>query len=245
MPCKLPLDFDRIGTVLTEAVRDPTERPRSRHDGALFDTYSGKSVPGQLWNKYKNRRNEKGKVGLREKLECLLSRSTTSAQLEALSASLQWPDKRKSAYLKLKQKPTNQDEWLLDPDTGETHNGAHFPLFLVTDNACRRSAQACANRKEQWRQKHNGAAVAAWRAEAEIRDESRPRYVMSQADSATPARLLRCNSDCVLGQTPLPFLTMPSPVHQSDADNWQPKRWWDWSREWSEGGWRRGTSWWD
>ena len=125
---------------------------------------------------------------MKEKLEGLLCESTTSAELDALNArlqttnaSLQWSDKRKSAYLKLKQKRTNQDEWLLNPATKETHSGAHFPLFLVTDNACRRSAQAIEKRKGQYLQTHNGSAVAA-----------RPSWKMSQADRETPARLLRC-----------------------------------------------------
>ena len=30
--CKLPWDFDSIGTILTVAVRDPRERHRSRHE---------------------------------------------------------------------------------------------------------------------------------------------------------------------------------------------------------------------
>ena len=121
-----------------------------------------------------------------------------------------------------------------------------------------------------------------------------PSWMMSQADRETPARLLRCSSDCVLGQTPRSlqgslltandaavaawsrqgsFRTMPSPVPdqarqaapatpdraaldqaaqaaQSVAANWdsvRDMRWWDrkWSPEWSEGNWRRDTSWWD
>jgi hypothetical protein len=35
---------------------------------------------------------------------------------------------------------------------------------------------------------------------------------------------------------------------QSVAANWdsdRDRRWWDWSPEWSEGNWRRDTSWWD
>ena len=65
--CKLRWDFDSIEEFLREAQCDPRERPRSRHDGAQFDTYSGNNVPDQIWNRYKNKVKEKGSVGLRER----------------------------------------------------------------------------------------------------------------------------------------------------------------------------------
>ena len=125
--------------------------PRSRQDGLMLDIYYGNNVPGQLWDTYKlDKVNtcEKNKVGLREKLENMLARSTTSAELDQLTANITPP--RKSAYLKLKHKPTNRYEWLVNIETKATHGGAHFPLFLVTDNVCRRGAQAIEKRKEQY-----------------------------------------------------------------------------------------------
>ena len=59
--CKLPLDFDRIGALLTETVRDPKERPRSRHDGALFDTNLARTFPANLGMNTRTKETKRGR----------------------------------------------------------------------------------------------------------------------------------------------------------------------------------------
>ena len=92
--CEMPWDFGKIGDILKEAARDPSERPRSRQDDHSLDTYSGKNVPGQLWDKYNICKfNERKSVDLKAKLESLLGPSTTKARLEVLRGNLKKEDK--------------------------------------------------------------------------------------------------------------------------------------------------------
>ena len=88
MLCEMPWNFDRIADILTAAARDLSERPRSRHDDDSLDTYSGKHVPGQLWDKYKSKFNEKKLVDLKTKLESILEPSTTKERLDFLRGKL-------------------------------------------------------------------------------------------------------------------------------------------------------------
>ena len=69
--CEMTWDFDKIGEFLTEAARDPAERPRSRHGDHSLDRYSGNNFPGQLWDKYKSKSNGNKSVDLKTKLESL------------------------------------------------------------------------------------------------------------------------------------------------------------------------------
>jgi hypothetical protein len=108
------------------------------------------NVPGQLWNIYKSKKNETAnEFNLEKKLTDLLQPSTSSTAV--------WLEKRSEgqppllpAYLRLKQKPLNQQEWLVDVEKGEMHNGAHFPLFIIIKNSSHRSAKGFANRREKW-----------------------------------------------------------------------------------------------
>ena len=59
--CKMQWDFQSIGHILKEAICDPKQRPRSRQDGPLFDVYCGDNVPGQLWDKFKNKKMKRGR----------------------------------------------------------------------------------------------------------------------------------------------------------------------------------------
>ena len=61
----MPWDVDSIGDLLKAAARPP-ERPQSRQTLSEKEkqykqliTYSGANVPGQLWNLYKSKKNEK------------------------------------------------------------------------------------------------------------------------------------------------------------------------------------------
>ena len=183
--CTMDWDFNKIGDILREAARVPSDAPRSRHDQRSLDRYSGNSVPGQLWNCYKNKKKEKkSSMNLQKKLEGILEPSTTDERLQQLKlwheqeiTQLQMdrdariatggdPDEEEhdylpsSPYLKLKEKRTDQREWLLDPSTGAVHNGAHFPLLLFTNNPSARSKAAYDKRRKDWRAK--SAARQSW-----------------------------------------------------------------------------------
>ena len=54
------------------------------------------------------------------------------------------------AHLRLRQKELDKKEWLVDAATGVVHNGAHFPLFMVTRNSGHRSEDAHAERQNKW-----------------------------------------------------------------------------------------------
>ena len=151
MQCEMPWNFDRIGEIIRVAANDDLigPGPRSRYDDNSLDTYSGQNTPGQLWWKYKNKRHEKKhEFSLKKKLEGLLQPSTSQDELDRLYRSM--PYGQKTAYLRLKQKPTQQEEWLRNPATGEVHNGAHFPLLMFTKNPSARSKEGDSNRKQNY-----------------------------------------------------------------------------------------------
>jgi hypothetical protein len=70
------------------------------------------------------------------RLRDLLTLSTTTDELESIPrrAGVCY-----CAYLRLKQKPMDRREWLVE---GNMHNGAHFPLCVFTCNARARSQEA-------------------------------------------------------------------------------------------------------
>ena len=94
MVCTMDWDFSKIGDILREAAQVPSDAQRSRHDQHPSDwsrsrqdlhRYSGHNVPGQLWNCYKNTKNEKqNSMDLRKKLEGLLRPSMTEERLNEL-----------------------------------------------------------------------------------------------------------------------------------------------------------------
>ena len=127
--CDMDWDVNKIGDLLLDAARAPGDRPRSRQGQRSLHTYSGKNFPGQLWDRYKNRRNEdRSSMSLEAKLQGLLQPSTTPERLNEMLVMLQQkreqfkserkdriarggnPDEEEqdylpsSAYLKLKQK---------------------------------------------------------------------------------------------------------------------------------------------
>ena len=218
--CQLIWDFYSIGDILTDAARDPKQRPRSRQDGPVFDVYCGEkngetcNVPGQLWDKFKNKKNEKGSVSLETKLKGLLLPSTTSADLEALAYANAQRGDGKTTYLKLKQKPTDQNEWLLDPVSGATHPGAHFPLFLVTANRSSRSQEANERRRQIKIEKGRGSG----------RSRGRGAATDQAAQAADGSNLPWGNTRWASGRD---------------------RNWWQSSPEWSNGDWQSDWNWWD
>ena len=166
---------------------------------------------------------------MKTKLEGLLLPSTTSEELAALAADIAKHGDEKTTYLKLKQKPTDQQEWLLNTISGETHHGAHFPLFLVTNNRSGRSQEAEDRRKQKYSQSDRG------------RGRGRGRGAFGQMQSPVSAAT--------------PDLAAPDQAAQAaDGANlpWGDARWasgrdrswWDWSPEWSNGDWQSDASWW-
>jgi hypothetical protein len=109
------------------------------NDGSTsLDKYEGSNVPGQPWTSYRSKKlNEKDEdKHLADRLRDLLTPSTTPAELAELPPRAGvWY----CAYLRLKSKTMERNEWLVD---GTMHNGAHFPLCVFTNNARARSQQA-------------------------------------------------------------------------------------------------------
>ena len=243
--CNMQWDFESIGQILQDAICDPKERPRSRPDCPLFDVYCGKNVPGQTWEKFKSKKNEKGSVSLKTKLECLLLPSTTSEELAALAADIAKRGDGKTTYLKLKQKPTDQQEWLLDTISGEIHNGAHFPLFLVTQNKSSRSQEAEHRRWQKRSQSDRGRGRGKGNDDRHGKGNGKGRgrgrgacgQMHSPVSAATPDLAANDQAAQAADGANLPW---------GDA-RWASGRdrsWWDWSSEWSNGDWQSDASWW-
>ena len=79
--------------------------------------------PGQPWQCYRSFKNKESNPedkDLRARLVDLLTPDTTQEELDQIA----WTNVY-CPYLKLKQKPMNEEYWLVD---GKLHNGAHFPL---------------------------------------------------------------------------------------------------------------------
>ena len=107
--------------------------------------YHSKKAPGQDWNCYRSKkyREKATDKNLHARLHDLLTPSTTEDELLSI------PHRGKSSYcpyLRLRQKPLAQKEWLVN---GELHNGAHFPLCVFTHNSSHRSAKASVARAQR------------------------------------------------------------------------------------------------
>ena len=120
--CKMPWDIDSIGDLLKAAACHPAG-PQSRQTLSekekqykQLDTYSGTNVSGQLWNLYKSKNTKKAnEFTLERKLTDLLEPSTSRT---AVAAGQPRQLSLLPAYLRLRQKPLNNDEWLVDAETG-------------------------------------------------------------------------------------------------------------------------------
>jgi hypothetical protein len=132
----------------------------------LLDNWEGANVPGQQWHCYRSRcyKEVAKDKNLEARLVDLLTQTTSRDELDSIpkrKGSLYCP------YLRLKQKPMDKDEFLVE---GFIHPGAHFPLCVFTKNASARSepkskarAQKYRERKGKGKGKRKGkdAAVAA------------------------------------------------------------------------------------
>jgi hypothetical protein len=103
-----------------------------------LDVYQGENVPGQPWHCYRSKAHQETPAdkNLMARLRDLLTLSTTTDELQSIPprAGVCY-----CAYLRLKQKPMDRREWLVE---GNMHNGAHFPLCVFTCNARARSQEA-------------------------------------------------------------------------------------------------------
>ena len=124
---KVSLQYD-LGdmTMLTSAVAE---------DLHLLHVYDMNNAPGQAHCSYQPKEKS-----LAEKLTSLLTPTDTEQSLAAIEGR---PGKNYCRYLRLKQKPLRQEDWLTD---GEPHNGAHFPLAVFTNNSSSRSAERAEER---------------------------------------------------------------------------------------------------
>ena len=121
--------------------------------GEELDTYGGQNHPGQHWSAYRIKKEElNADKSLRQRLEDLLAPSTTKQDLDLL-ASQRPRGNFYCPYLRLKQKPLDKGEWLVD---AQVHNGAHFPLQAHTNNARARSAEKAIARAEKSKGKAKG-----------------------------------------------------------------------------------------
>ena len=92
-------------------------------------------------------KNEKPNArSLEDKLKDLLEPSTYQYTLDSLRAA---NTSVLPAHLRLRQKELDKKERLVDAATGVVHNGAHFPLFMVTRNSGHRSEEAHAARRNK------------------------------------------------------------------------------------------------
>ena len=259
MLCEMPWDNNSIGDILKAAARLPQE-PQSRQKG--LDTYSGKNVPGQIWSCYKSKKNEKlDDVTLEKKLHDLLAPSTSWARLDELTTA-QKQVSLLPAYLCLRQNKLNKEEWLVDADTGELHNGAHFPLFMTTRNSSHRSKQGQARRAEQWpianqrwakygTGKTAVAAGASWWMTAE--SSGTPAWLeerKAEERDATIASLQQRASDAGQSMVELAVdkdVAAPNDEHRHwSGSHWDWKydqSWSDWDWSWSQRDWKHDQSW--
>ena len=127
---------------------------------------------------------------LKDKLKDLLEPLTNQYRLDSLRAANM---SVLPAHLRLRQKELDKEEWLVNAATGVLHNGAHFPLFMVTRNSSHRSEQDHAERKEKmplWQQpwvwRHEAKANAHKDKTAVAANES---WYMTPASSGSPAWL--------------------------------------------------------
>ena len=132
---------------------------------------------------------------MEDKLKDLLEPSTNQYTLDSLRAANM---SVLPAHLRLRHKELDKKEWLVDAATGVMHNGAHFPLFMVTKNSGHRSEQAHAERKAKWPfwqqpwvWRHEAKASAHKDKTAVAANES---WYMTLASSGSPAWIERRTS---------------------------------------------------
>ena len=118
-------------------------------DHADLDVYPAANAPGQPWHCYRSRAygERPDEKNLQDRLRDLLTPSTTQEELESIPTR---GGVTYCAYLRLKQKQMDKNEWLVD---GDIHNGAHFPLCVFTNNSSARSEKRSRERSDAWKRK--------------------------------------------------------------------------------------------
>ena len=121
--CEMPWTFNSVQELVRKTQRaGPQLREAQRYYRRFvgLDVYQEENkIPGKMWNCFKVHGSDKpgndSQVWLDKKLEGMLKPSDVS----------------NGGTLRLKQKFTDQDEWLVG---AKVHGGAHFPLLLFTRN---------------------------------------------------------------------------------------------------------------
>ena len=136
-------DIDTIGNILKAAAGPPEEQKsgllllEEENLVKQLDTNSGDNAPGQLGNCDTRKKNEKpNDFTLEKKPIDILQPSTGQARrTEPTIASRQLL--LLPAYLRLRQKHFNKNEWFVDAKTGPRHKGSQCPFSLTTKKSCR------------------------------------------------------------------------------------------------------------
>ena len=180
--------------------------------GAPFDIFEGTNCPGQHWACYRSQKENElpSDKDLWQRMVDLLTPSTLDETLEALQAKKTGVH---CPHLRLRQKPMDKREWLVD---GQIHNGAHFPLCVFTNNARARSAERAAERA---RRKGHGAKGKSMRSATGIGKSKHENTPPSQDPWGQP-----------IGPPPPP---PPQSRHnwQQSSDTW-PQPWSSWGNSW-------------
>ena len=127
-----------------------------------LDVYGGQNHPGQHWSAFRSKKFKEADADkcLRARLTDLLTPSTAVADLEGLPKR---PGVHYCPYLRLKQRPLDKNEWLVNDGY---HNGAHFPLCVFTNNARARSAEKALERAVKYKGKAKGGkGKTQWKGE--------------------------------------------------------------------------------
>ena len=153
--------------------------------GTPFDIFEGTNCPGQHWACYRSQKENEAACDkdLTQRMVDLFTPSTLDETLEAVQAKKTGVH---CPYLRLRQKPLDKNEWLVD---GEIHNGAHFPLCVFTNNARARSAERAAERANR---KGHGAKGKSMRSAKGI-GKSKAKNEFGERPPP---------DQCVLGDTP-------------------------------------------
>ena len=115
----------------------------------VLHTYDRRSAPGQHWSCYRPTQPRDG-IDFARSLHDLLTPATSQTDLDLI------PKRDGSfyrAYLRVKQKPLDPREWLVQ---GAPHNGAHFPLCIFFGNSTWRSKEKQIERSAKGRGRHVG-----------------------------------------------------------------------------------------
>ena len=133
------------------AVAEPEVAVEPESEDRVLKVYSNLHTPGRPWKCYRSVKHdeEEKHKDLRAMLRDLLTPSTSPEELQSISRG----STHYAPYLRIKQKPMNTADWLVD---GQLPLGAHFPLCAFTNNARARSKEKAKERYWKFKGKGKG-----------------------------------------------------------------------------------------